>query len=65
MIELYNREILKNAIVSDINLKLINLYTVIKYYPDEVVYYIKIWILRMSKMITTKQGSFTILLKKI
>ena len=41
LIELYNKGILKNAVVSDINLELINLYTAIKNCPDEVVYYIK------------------------
>jgi len=30
LVELYNRGILKNAVVSDINLELINLYTAVK-----------------------------------
>ncbi|AZT91253.1 DNA adenine methylase [Caldicellulosiruptor changbaiensis] len=41
LIELYNRGMLKKAVVSDINFDLINLYIVIKTCPEEIIYHIK------------------------
>jgi len=40
LIELFNRNLIKHAVISDINPDLVNLYVAVKYNPNKICYYI-------------------------